>query len=98
VLLELLAAGAVGWIAGYPNALPVSCMQLYRTRDPELYRLLHPLLRWDSKTGFVQAIKLSMDLAGRYGGPCRPPRLPLNEAAVAAIKQATETALAKGCR
>jgi 4-hydroxy-tetrahydrodipicolinate synthase len=98
VLLELLAAGAVGWIAGYPNALPVSCMQLYRTRDPELYRLLHPLLRWDSKTEFVQAIKLSMDLAGRYGGPCRPPRLPLNEAAVAAIKQATETALAKGCR
>jgi 4-hydroxy-tetrahydrodipicolinate synthase len=98
VLLELLAAGAVGWIAGYPNALPVSCMQLYRTRDPELYRLLHPLLRWDSKTEFVQAIKLSMDLAGRYGGPCRPPRLPLSEATVAAIKQATETALAKGCR
>jgi 4-hydroxy-tetrahydrodipicolinate synthase len=98
VLLELLAAGAVGWIAGYPNALPQACMQLYRSRDPELYRLLHPLLRWDSKTEFVQAIKLSMDLAGRYGGPCRPPRLPLNEATVAVIKDATEAALAKGCR
>ena len=36
-----------------------------------LYRLLHPLLRWDAKTEFVQAIKLSMDMAGRYGGPCR---------------------------
>ena len=42
-----------------------------------LYRALHPLLRWDSKTEFVQAIKLSMDLAGRNGGPCRPPRGPL---------------------
>ena len=40
-----------------------------------LYRALHPLLRWDSKTEFVQAIKLSMDLAGRHGGPCRPPRV-----------------------
>jgi 4-hydroxy-tetrahydrodipicolinate synthase len=98
VLLELLAAGAVGWIAGYPNALPQSCVQLYRSRDPELYRLLHPLLRWDSKTEFVQAIKLSMDVAGRYVGPCRPPRLPLGEATATAIKEATELALAKGCR
>jgi 4-hydroxy-tetrahydrodipicolinate synthase len=43
--------------------------------------------RWDSRTEFVQAIKLSMDLVGRYGGPCRPPRGPLtpdNEARVRA--------------
>jgi 4-hydroxy-tetrahydrodipicolinate synthase len=98
VLLELLHAGAVGWIAGYPNALPQSCMQLYRTRDPELYRLLHPLLRWDSKTEFVQAIKLSMDLAGRYGGPCRPPRLPLNESMAAAVTAAAERAIKGGCK
>jgi hypothetical protein len=25
----------------------------------------------------VEAIKLSMDIVGRYGGPCRPPRRPL---------------------
>jgi proline racemase len=25
----------------------------------------------------VQAIKLSRDVAGRYGGPVRPPRVPL---------------------
>jgi len=98
VLLELLQAGAVGWIAGYPNALPHSCVELYRTRDPELYRLLHPLLRWDSKTEFVQAIKLSMDVAGRYGGPCRPPRLPLNETITGAIVAATERAIKEGCR
>jgi 1-pyrroline-4-hydroxy-2-carboxylate deaminase len=78
VLLELGLAGAVGWIAGYPNALPNASKQLYdlatsgRAEDiakalPS-YRDLHPLLRWDSKTEFVQAIKLSMDVAGRRGG------------------------------
>jgi len=35
------------------------------------------VFRWDSRTEFVQAIKLSMDLAGRHGGGCRPPRVPL---------------------
>ncbi|GHI28037.1 hypothetical protein Shyd_94080 [Streptomyces hydrogenans] len=30
VLLELAIAGAVGWIAGYPNALPESAATLYR--------------------------------------------------------------------
>lgn len=97
VLMELLHAGAVGWIAGYPNAFPRSCVELYHNRDQELYRLLHPLLRWDSKTEFVQAIKLSMDLAGRYGGPCRPPRLPLDEPTAAAVTEATKRAIAEGC-
>ncbi len=63
-----------------------------------LYRTLHPLLRWDSRTEFVQAIKLSMDLAGRYGGPCRPPRVPLLPEQEAAVRAATEKALAEGLR
>jgi dihydrodipicolinate synthase/N-acetylneuraminate lyase len=84
VLLELGLAGAVGWIAGYPNALPQSCKKLYDLSTSgdaadvvealPLYRDLHPLLRWDSKTEFVQAIKASMDVAGRKGGVCRAPR------------------------
>ncbi|NUT32973.1 MAG: dihydrodipicolinate synthase family protein [Hamadaea sp.] len=84
VLLELVTQGAVGWIAGFPNALPSQSVQLYelcRTGELEkalpLYRQVHAAYRWDSKPLFVQAIKLGMDLAGRYGGPCRPPRLPL---------------------
>ncbi len=104
VLLELMLAGATGWIAGFPNALPASCAELYEAclvRDLDralpLYRLLHPLLRWDSKTEFVQAIKLSMDIAGRYGGPCREPRQMLSEEQEAAIRNATENALAVGC-
>ncbi|GII65886.1 dihydrodipicolinate synthase family protein [Sphaerisporangium krabiense] len=105
VVLELALAGAVGWVAGYPNALPASCVALYRaavagdvaTALP-LYRALHPLLRWDSKTEFVQAIKLSMDIAGLYGGPCRPPRVPLTPEHEAVVRTATEKALAGGLR
>ncbi|OEJ28573.1 dihydrodipicolinate synthase family protein [Streptomyces agglomeratus] len=103
VLLELAIAGAVGWIAGYPNALPSACVTLYRAAAAgdlatalPLYTSLHPLLRWDSKTEFVQAIKLSMDLAGRPGGPVRPPRFPLPADTAAAVRAATEKALAEG--
>lgn len=103
VLLELALAGAVGWIAGYPNALPASCATLYHaavTGDLDtalpLYKSLHPLLRWDSRTEFVQAIKLSMDLAGRPGGPTRPPRSPLTGEQDTAVRAATEKALAEG--
>jgi len=104
VTLEMALAGAVGWIAGYPNAFPHSCVELYDAcvardlnRATPLYKLLHPLLRWDSKTEFVQAIKRSMDLAGRYGGPCRPPRQPLTTEQETAVREATETAIAQGC-
>lgn len=105
VLLELAIAGAKGWVAGYPNALPHSTVELFRAATSgdlatalPLYRQLHPLLRWDSKTEFVQAIKLSMDLAGRYGGACRPPRVPLSPEQEAVVRAATEKALASGLR
>ena len=105
VLLELAVAGARGWVAGYPNALPRSTVELFRAATAgdlasalPLYRQLHPLLRWDSRTEFVQAIKLSMDLAGRRGGACRPPRVPLAPDQEAAVRAATEKALAAGLR
>lgn len=103
VLLELAVAGAKGWVAGYPNALPAASAELYRSAVAgdlatalPLYRQLHPLLRWDSRVEFVQAIKLSMDIAGRYGGPVRPPRIPLLPEQEAAVRAATEKALAAG--
>jgi 1-pyrroline-4-hydroxy-2-carboxylate deaminase len=105
VTLELALAGAVGWVAGYPNALPDACVRLWRAgRDADLatalplYRSLHPLLRWDARTEFVQAIKLSMDLAGRYGGPCRHPRIPLLPEQEAQVREATQKVLAEGLR
>lgn len=103
VVLEVGLANAKGWVAGYTNAFPKATVQLYNlatARDLEsalsLYQLLHPLLRWDSKTEFVQAIKLSMDLVGRRGGPCRPPRQELTPEQHAAVVQATEAAVAAG--
>ncbi|MCX5062712.1 dihydrodipicolinate synthase family protein [Streptomyces sp. NBC_00452] len=103
VLLELAIAGAKGWVAGYPNALPTACAELYHAAvdgdlatAKKLYEQLHPLLRWDSQVEFVQAIKLSMDVVRRYGGPVRPPRVPLLPEQEAAVRAATEKAVAAG--
>jgi 1-pyrroline-4-hydroxy-2-carboxylate deaminase len=100
VVLELAVAGAPGWIAGIPNALPAECAALWSAASAgdlaiavPAYRRLHPLLRWDSKVEFVQAIKLAMDIVGRPGGPCRPPRRPLTVEQDAAVRLATAYAL-----
>ena len=102
-VLEGVLAGAKGWVSGYTNAFPRSCAELFRDalrgeldRATPLYRLLHPLLRWDSRTEFVQAIKLSMDVAGRFGGRCRPPRGALAPEVAHAIRELTEKAIAEG--
>lgn len=105
-VVEMGLAGAVGWVAGYPNAIPESTLELYRLstsgdvadleRARKIYRDLHSLLRWDSKTEFVQSIKLSMDVIGLRGGACRPPRSPLTPAVRDAVIRDTEVALAKG--
>ncbi len=102
-VLEVALAGGKGWIAGYTNVFPVSSMELFRAcmaRDLDtalpLYRLMHPLLRWDSKPEFIQAIKLSMDMVGRKGGRCRPPRQVLTPEQEKVVRTATETAIAAG--
>jgi 1-pyrroline-4-hydroxy-2-carboxylate deaminase len=102
-VLEVALAGAEGWISGYTSAFPRACVKLYRAAvaaDLEtalpLYRALHPLLRWDSKTEFVQAIKLSMDIVGRNGAGCRPPRVALSEEQEAEIRRLTEQAITSG--
>jgi 4-hydroxy-tetrahydrodipicolinate synthase len=86
VTLEALLMGATGWFAGFPNVFPAESALLYDLgvagRLEEARRLYEPLVaafRWDSRTEFVQAIKLGMDQVGRYGGPCRPPRGPLGD-------------------
>ncbi|WP_414943694.1 dihydrodipicolinate synthase family protein [Amycolatopsis sp. cmx-11-32] len=81
VVLESLLMGATGWFAGFPNVFPAESVRLFELaragKLEEARALYEPLVaafRWDSRTEFVQAIKLGMDLVGRYGGPCRPPR------------------------
>lgn len=104
-VVEVALAGARGWVSGFTNVFPRSCVELYQAAVGghlatlrTLYRLLHPLLRWDSRPEFVQAVKRSMDLIGRGGGHCRPPRGPLSAEAEASVRAATERALAAGCR
>ncbi|MEV4629675.1 dihydrodipicolinate synthase family protein [Micromonospora sp. NPDC049523] len=101
VLLELVVCGAKGWIAGFPNALPRLSVQLYELARAQnlaealpLYAALHPIFGWDSRPVFVQAIKLGMELAGRYGGPCRPPRGPLSTETEAQVRKDMARALA----
>jgi 1-pyrroline-4-hydroxy-2-carboxylate deaminase len=110
VVLELGINGATGWVAGYTNAIPRATVELYRlstSGDPAqwarahaIYRDLHPLLRWDSQTWFVQAIKLSQQVAGvaPAGITTRPPRLPLPAEVHARIVADTEAVLAQGYR
>lgn len=101
LLFESLVAGATGWFAGYPNAFPREAVEIYDLvtsgRIPEaleLYKHLVAVFRWDSRTEFVQAIKLSIDIAGgSYGGPTRPPRGPLSAEQEAVVRRDTKKAL-----
>ncbi|WP_410641143.1 dihydrodipicolinate synthase family protein [Amycolatopsis sp. lyj-346] len=86
VVLESLLMGATGWFAGFPNVFPAESARLFELATAgkleearALYEPLVAAFRWDSRTEFVQAIKLGMDMVGRRGGPCRPPRGPLSD-------------------
>jgi 1-pyrroline-4-hydroxy-2-carboxylate deaminase len=83
-IVEGVAAGAVGWIAGLVNALPAESVQLFalatggRSADARaLYDWFLPLLRLDTVPKFVQLIKLVQQEVGRGSARVRPPRLEL---------------------
>jgi dihydrodipicolinate synthase/N-acetylneuraminate lyase len=83
-IVEAIAAGALGWIAGLVNAFPVESMALYqfaregRTAEAfALYQWFLPLLRMDTVVKFVQLIKLAQHRVGMGNERVRPPRLPL---------------------
>jgi 1-pyrroline-4-hydroxy-2-carboxylate deaminase len=99
-ILEALLMGAVGWIGGYSNAIPQVCAKLYKlgregkiAEALDLYDLLQPVFLWDTKHTFVQAIKLSQEVAGVYGGPSRAPRRPLDGEERAQVIKDMELAL-----
>jgi 4-hydroxy-tetrahydrodipicolinate synthase len=87
LIVEGIAAGAVGWIAGLVNALPDESMRLFELAsagDQEATRSLYewflPLLRLDLGPKFVQTIKLVQAELGRGSARVRPPRLELEGA------------------
>ena len=87
VVVEGVAAGAVGWVAGLVNALPAESLALFELatagddgRLVELYRWFLPLLRMDTVPDFVARIKLVQQEVGRGSERVRPPRLALEGA------------------
>jgi dihydrodipicolinate synthase/N-acetylneuraminate lyase len=83
-IVEGIAAGAVGWIAGLVNAFPKESVDLFNyalNGDSEkargLYEWFLPLLRLDTVPKFVQLIKLVQEKVGMGSARVRPPRLEL---------------------
>jgi 1-pyrroline-4-hydroxy-2-carboxylate deaminase len=100
-VVEGVAAGAVGWIAGLVNAFPresVALFDLARAGRFEeaaaLYGWFLPLLRLDTVPKFVQLIKLVQERVGRGSARVRPPRLELHGQERAAAEAVIDTALA----
>jgi 4-hydroxy-tetrahydrodipicolinate synthase len=84
LVLEGVAMGAAGWIAGLVNALPEESVRLFelarsgRAEEARrLYEWFLPLLRLDTVPKFVHLIKLVQAEVGRGPERVRPPRLPL---------------------
>jgi 4-hydroxy-tetrahydrodipicolinate synthase len=99
LILEGIAAGAVGWIAGLADALPAESVRLFdlaiqgkAAEARALFEWFLPLLRLDTVPKFVQLIKLVQAETGLGSETVRPPRLVLagaeREAALALVKDA----------
>jgi dihydrodipicolinate synthase/N-acetylneuraminate lyase len=83
-IVEGIAAGAVGWIAGLVSALPRESVELFHLATQgkheeafALYRWFLPLLRMDTVPKFIQLIKLVQQELGVGNAAVRGPRLPL---------------------
>jgi 4-hydroxy-tetrahydrodipicolinate synthase len=102
LIVEGVAAGAVGWIAGLVNAFPAESVLLFdvavrgdHEEARKIYEWFLPLLRMDTVPKFVQLIKLVQQEVGRGSERVRPPRLTLageeREAAFDVIRTAVRT-------
>jgi 1-pyrroline-4-hydroxy-2-carboxylate deaminase len=101
MIVEGVAAGARGWVAGLVNAFPRESVVLFelaatsRTEPAQaLYRWFLPLLRLDTVPEFVQLIKLVQQQVGHGSERVRLPRLPVAGALREHAMQVIRTALA----
>jgi 4-hydroxy-tetrahydrodipicolinate synthase len=102
VIVEGVAAGAVGWIAGLVNAFPRESVRLFeaaqRGLDEKtfaLYAWFLPLLRLDVVPKFVQLIKEAQAAVGMGSSRVRPPRLQLEGAELKEVQALLQHALAQ---
>jgi len=99
LLLEGVRAGAVGWIAGMPNALPKESCRLFELalKGPvaeanRWYEWALPLLKLDVVPEFVQLIKLMQSAVGMGNPRVRAPRQELGtQQAEAVIEMVRDT-------
>ena len=101
LLVEGVAAGAVGWIAGLVNAFPAESVELFNLaragRADEafaLYSWFLPLLRLDTVVKFVQLIKWVQAETGTGVATVRAPRLEIVGADLAEAQSVLTAALA----
>jgi dihydrodipicolinate synthase/N-acetylneuraminate lyase len=100
VVVEAVAMGATGWIAGLVNAFPAESVALFNyARDGKqekalaLYRWFLPLLRLDTVPKFVQLIKLVQEVVGMGSVRVRPPRLHLVGEELQSARQVIDQAM-----
>jgi 1-pyrroline-4-hydroxy-2-carboxylate deaminase len=101
-IVEGLAMGAVGWVAGLANALPRESVALFdlalageTDKAFQLYRWFLPLLRMDTVPKFVQLIKLVQQETGMGSARVRPPRLELAGQELEDVRSIIRRALAE---
>jgi len=101
-IVEGVAMGATGWIAGVVNALPEESVRLFELAEDggadaamALYGWILPLLRMDTVPRFVQLIKLMQSRVGLGSERVRAPRLPLDEGERDAALAIIDAALAR---
>jgi dihydrodipicolinate synthase/N-acetylneuraminate lyase len=100
-IVEGIAMGATGWVAGLVNALPKESVDLFNyamagesEKAWAIYKWFLPLLRMDTVPKFVHLIKLVQQEVGMGTMRLRPPRLELVGDELAAAQEAIRAALA----
>jgi len=100
-IVEGIAMGATGWIAGLVNAYPKESVKLFELAREggaeaaaKLYAWFLPLLRLDTVPKFVQLIKLVQEKTGTGSERVRAPRLVLDGAERADALKVIEHAIA----
>lgn len=101
LIVEAVAMGAVGWIAGLVNAFPEESVALFdlaqhheRAQTLAFYKWFLPLLRLDTVPRFVQLIKQVQEEVGMGSGRVRPPRLELTESEKGEVRGLVANAIA----
>jgi 1-pyrroline-4-hydroxy-2-carboxylate deaminase len=99
-IVESIAAGATGWVAGLVNAMPAESVALFNLAMEgkmneafALYRWFLPLLRMDTVPKFIQLIKFVQQELGVGNVRVRAPRLQITGEELAEASQVVAEAL-----